>query len=42
MFKRSLAHLVVRAGKRAFELQRGLCFARIVARLNREWHVRCA
>jgi len=26
-----------RVGKRAFEQRNGICFARIVARLNREW-----
>ena len=31
-----------RIGKRAFEERRGLSFAAIVARLNREWRTRCA
>src|ERR1017187_9981963 len=29
-------------GKRAFEIRHGLCCARIVAQLNREWLARCA
>ena len=31
-----------RIGKRAFERRHGLCFARIVAGLNREWQEKCA
>ena len=29
-------------GKRAFERRHGVCFARIVAGLNRQWQTRCA
>jgi hypothetical protein len=31
-----------RAGKGAFERRHGLCLARVVAGLNREWQSRCA
>jgi len=31
-----------RVGKRAFELRHGICFAGIVAQLNREWCEKCA
>jgi hypothetical protein len=31
-----------RVGKRAFEREHGLCCAKIVARLHREWQARCA